>query len=79
LPFPERSRAKAGGFLHQRKVFSWQRLQGETTLPPFKINLFCTDSGNGLVAGHGTQDVDELAGTTVVVKLSPSSSALVRI
>jgi hypothetical protein len=69
-----RSRA-AGGFLHQRKVFSWQRLQGETALPPFKINLFCADSGNGLVAGHGTQDVDELANNrcretaTVAIKL----------
>jgi hypothetical protein len=43
-------------------------------LPPFKINLFCADSGNGLVAGHGT-DVDELANNccretaTVAIKL----------
>jgi hypothetical protein len=55
--------AKAGGFLHQRKVFGRQGLQRElgfaTLQNDFALARF---EANGLVSRHGAQDVNQFAG-----------------
>ncbi len=54
--------AEGGRFLHQWEVFSRQALQGEAALAALQDQLgLARLQTHGLVAGHGLQDVDELA------------------
>jgi hypothetical protein len=54
--------AEAGGFLHQREVFSGQGLQSELGLAALQDQLGLRRlKADGLVSGHGAQDVDEFA------------------
>jgi len=58
------SGAEGGRFLHQREVFGGQGLQREAALAAFQNHLgLLRLQAHGLVAGHGLQDVDQLAGT----------------
>jgi hypothetical protein len=54
--------AEAGRFLHQREILGRQALQGEAALAALEDELAAgVLQAHGLVAGHGAQDVDELA------------------
>ena len=57
-------RAEVGRLLHQRKVFGLQGLQRELALATLEDHLVLAGlERDGLVPGHGAQDVDQFART----------------
>ena len=56
--------AKAGGLLHQGKIFGGQGLQRESTFAAFEQQfVLIRFQSHRLIGGHGAQDVHEFAST----------------
>ena len=54
--------AEVGGFLHQRKIFGCQSLQGKFTFSAFEDDfVLARFQRHGLVGGNGAQNINQFA------------------